>query len=421
MKIEIQPATLNGTIKTTSSKAQTHRALICASLADQPTRIVFKNESDDISATINCLSMLGANIMRDGEGFTIHQLMRESDESVNLLCGESGSTFLFLLPIVGALGRDASFSMTGRLPERPLSPLYEELTHHGCRMSAQGSIPYQITGWLAPGRFALPANVSSQFISSLLFSLPLLRGTSYLHLYGEAESSPYIDMTSAMLKLFGIEVGFDDGVYTVPGKQVHKSPGIIHLEGDWTSTAYWLSAGAISGGSVTCTGLNHQSLQGDRLITDILARFGARISTTDSSVSASAGILQGTEIDARNIPDLVPILAAVGAVAEGDTVIRNAGRLRFKESNRLLNTGLMLRSFGVDIDETTDGLIVHGGASLRGSSVSTYGDHRIAMSAAILAAVSAETVVLSGAEAVNKSHPCFYDELRGLGASVQVL
>ena len=419
MDVKVLPVGLSGTVRAVSSKSQAHRALICAALADQPTRIECEDESEDIMATVACLSALGANIERKGGSYTVVPLKQDSDDSATLPCGASGSTFHFLLPVIGALGRDAAFTMTGRLPERPLSPLHEELTNHGCRMSAQGSVPFYTSGRLAPGRYALAANVSSQFISGLLFALPLLRETSYLHLYGSAESSPYVELTLAMLETFGIHVKFDGAMFTIPGGQVYKSPGIVHIEGDWSNAAFWLGAGALSSSCVTCTGLDPQSQQGDRVITDILAQFGAQVSADESSVSVSGGNLRGIEVDARNIPDLVPILAVIGAVAKGDTVIRNAERLRFKESNRLTTTTSFLRTLGADINETADGLLIHGVVVLTGGRVSSFGDHRIAMAASIAATTCADPVVISGAEAVNKSYPGFYSDLRGLGGSTQ--
>jgi 3-phosphoshikimate 1-carboxyvinyltransferase len=317
-----------------------------------------------------------------------------------LPCGESGSTFRFLLPVVGALGRKASFILEGRLPERPLSPLYEELVRHGCKLSPQGANPFTIEGQLTPGSYTLDGGVSSQFISGLLFALPLLGGDSTISLTGKAESLPYIEMTLDTLKTFQINIGYDGKAFTIPGRQKYISPGTVQVEGDWSNAAFWLCAGAVSGNTVTVTGLDPHSKQGDRAVAEILGRFGKD--------------LHGIEIDAANIPDLVPILSVVAAAAKGPTRIYNAGRLRDKESDRLAAIRDVLGKLGADIRETEDGLVINGGKPLTGGTVSSWGDHRIAMSAAIAAVLCAGPVIIQGAEAADKSYPTFFDERRRL-------
>jgi len=349
---------------------------------------------------------------------------QESASRVFLPCGESGSTFRFLLPVACALGRSAAFLLKGRLSERPLSPLAEVLTSHGCVLSPKGSVPFCTDGQLAAGLYALDAGVSSQFVSGLLFALPLLGLDSEVRLLGKAESLPYIELTMAMLRKFAIRIEFDGEVFSVPGKQKYISPGEVHVEGDWSNAAFWLSAGAMSTpgigaaeNRVACACLDTDSRQGDRVILDILARFGARIETDGDTVSSSGGKLRGIEIDARDCPDLVPILAVVGTAAEGETVIRNAARLRTKESDRLAATTEVLRALGGDVTETGDGLRIRGGR-LTGGEVSSWGDHRIAMAAAIAATVCRQSVTIRGAEAVNKSYPGFFRDLGKLGAAV---
>ena len=447
MDVKIFPARLSGVVNAIPSKSQAHRALICAALADKPTRVECNGGSDDIAATAACLSALGAVIERETGAYVVHPLkveplqrdplergllLRGGDCAVSLPCGESGSTFRFLLPIVGALGREAAFIPKGRLPERPLSPLYEELVSHGCKLSPQGAVPFHSGGRLAPGRYSLDSGVSSQFVSGLLFALPLLGEDSELALTGRTESFPYIDLTLEMLEAFGIKTEFDGRVFSIPGKQTYRSPGALRIEGDWSNAAFWLGAGAIGSGSVTCAGLNLKSRQGDRAIMDILARFGARVegsafAAVSGAVTVSAAVpgavpggeLRGVEIDARDIPDLVPVLAVIAAAARGNTVIRNAGRLRTKESDRLAAISSVLRALGADADETDDGLVIHGGAAFTGGEVLSYGDHRIVMAAAIAAAAAAQPVVIRGAQAVNKSYPGFFDDLRLLGGLVE--
>ena len=448
MDITIFPGGLDGTAGAIPSKSQAHRALICAALADNPTRIECDGESGDIAATIACLNALGASIAHEQGGYYVSPMTARRDSSANsefriqnlksgdgecvsrrgnmppiispitLPCGESGSTFRFLLPIVCALGRTASFMPSGRLPQRPLSPLIDEIVRHGCSLSPHGSIPFRASGQLAPGYYTMDAGVSSQFVSGLLFALPLLDGNSELHLIGRVESFPYIELTLAALETFGVETEFNGTVFVISGGQEYRSPGVVSIEGDWSNAAFWLGAGAVGAGCITCTGLDTQSRQGDRAIMDILKRFGARVEECNSAVTVNGGDLKGVEIDAQDIPDLVPILAVVAASAEGITVIHNAGRLRDKESDRLAAITDALQRLGSDVFEREDELIICGGAPLTGGQISSWGDHRIAMAASIAATVCSGAVKVVGAEAVGKSYPGFFDDLRSLGGRI---
>ena len=447
-EIKILPGRLSGIVSSIPSKSQAHRALICAALSDQKTFIKCEGESEDISATVECLNALGAKIARKMGGFEVTPLFG-SNRDIVMQCRESGSTFRFLLPIAGALGITAAFMPKGRLPERPLSPMYEELAAHGCSLSPQGSVPFHTSGRLQPGKYSLDGGISSQFVSGLLFALPLLDGSSELRLTGHLESFPYIELTLAMLRRFGIITEFDGSVFSIPGKQTYCSPGEVDVEGDWSNAAFWLGAGAIGGVerissagkrkaekhsngktqnldesqasaaphtvAVSCIGLNTSSAQGDRAIVEILKQFGAKVETGDTYVTVSGNTLRGTDIDAKDVPDLVPILAVVASSAHGTTVIRNAGRLRTKESDRLASITEVMLTLGADVKETEDSLIIRGGSLLTGGSVSSHGDHRIAMAAAIAATICTDAVTISGADAANKSYPGFFNDFRSLG------
>jgi len=417
MNIKIQPSPLSGTLPAVASKSMAHRLLICAALADSPSTITCAETSADIEATVRCLTALGSRILYDGGAFHIDPLPRPVAGERALDAGESGSTLRFLLPVACALGAEATFYMSGRLPERPLSPLYEELISHGCAISAPGFTPIRTGGRLKSGNYTIHGGVSSQFISGLLFALPLTEGESVIRITGDVESRPYVDMTVDALRRSGVAIRTDaDGrVYRVSGNQRYAPESAATVEGDWSNAAFWLCLGAVGTREITVTNLNLKSLQGDKSIMELLIRFGARVASLENGVTVSRGALRGIEIDAGNTPDLVPALAAVASVAEGRTVIKNAGRLRLKESDRLKTTASTLGALGADISETDDGLVIRGKNRLNGGTADSHGDHRIAMAAAVAASVCRQPVIIQGAEAVQKSYPGFFEDYQALG------
>ena len=378
---------ISGTVAAIASKSAAHRLYICAALADSPTEITCQSTSRDIEATRACLAA-----MARGEAL--------------LPCGESGSTLRFLLPVAAALGLEVDFKMEGRLPDRPLAPLDQQLTAHGVRLSRPCHDLLHVSGRLEPGDYVLPGNVSSQYISGLLFALPLLQGTSTLTITGKIESAPYIAMTLDALKQFGVQPECRDHVYTI-APTAYRSPGTAVVEGDWSNAAFWLCAGALAG-PVTVTGLDPDSLQGDKEVFEILRRFGAKTEQTGSSFTVSPGSLHAIDIDAAAIPDLVPVLSVVAAAAEGTTRITNAQRLRIKESDRIKTVLAMLTALGAEAEEREDGLVIHGGKALTGGTVDSSNDHRIAMAAAVAATLCKVTV--ERAEAVSKSYPRFWED-----------
>lgn len=421
---------LNGNIRAPSSKSEAHRALIVAALAglygagSHVRRVRCTDLNQDIEATARCLSALGAGISREGEDYLVSPIKKITRNAL-LDCGESGSTLRFLLPVCCALGgvagapEDFSVSLVGhgRLPERPLSPLYEELVAHGALLSPMGSNPLWVRGKLTAGSYAVDGGVSSQFISGLLFALPLLSEGSTLSVTGKIESVPYIGMTTDAISLVTSAIHGDLPRFVITGKDtqpvIPADSGASPVGGDWSGAAFFLTAGVLcgEGSAVTLSGLDPNSRQGDKAIVDILRRMGGRISETESGVLiASSSRLHGVGIDATQIPDLVPILAVAASVAEGETRIYGASRLRLKESDRLKTVSDMISALGGDITETEDGLIIRGVSSLRDGVVDAAGDHRIAMSGAVAATVCREPVTVMGAEAVAKSYPAFWDE-----------
>lgn len=420
MQVEIQKPPCGGSIRAISSKSAAHRLLICAALSDKKTDILCADTSKDIDATAECLSAFSAEIKRTADGFFVSPIRKDAlPESAKCPVGESGSTFRFLLPIASALGIDTDFFTEGRLPFRPLSPLYEQLLEHGVSLSPQGQVPFRSEGKLHGGKFQIAANVSSQFISGLLFALPLLQEKSEIQLTGKFESRSYVDMTCHALNIFGIKTKFENSVYFIEGKAGYRSPGKVIAEGDWSNAAFWLALGALGEYPIEIFGLNFQSLQGDIAIIELLRSFGARIdiSMENGSCVVFPSKLEGIEIDAQNIPDLVPILSLIASQARGSTRIYNAARLRLKESDRLHSVCNVLSTLGANIQETKDGLLIQK-SNLHGGVCDSFADHRIAMMSAIASACVDGIVTIHGSEAVAKSYPAFWKDFQSLGAQI---
>lgn len=416
MDMNINSSALSGIISAIPSKSHVHRLLICSALADSPSFIALKGSSSDIEATINCLSALGASIECKNNGLQISPINRQQSEKVFLDCGESGSTLRFLLPVTAALGKTAYFKGQGRLPERPLEPLISQLCEHNSIIS-NDHIPFTISGKLTGGHFALPGNISSQYITGLLMALPLIGGGT-LEITTPLQSSKYVDMTISVMKQFGINITKAKNCYTVPDA-IYHSPGMLTVQGDWSNAAPWLCAGAING-NISVTGLSLDNMQADSLVLDILRRFGADIFIENGIVKSSYHHLRGITIDAGAIPDLIPPLSVVAAAAQGETHIANAARLRIKESDRLSAICSNLSLLGADVIEGNDNIIIRGGHRLTGTVLSGYNDHRIVMSAVIASLITDGTITVSDSEAINKSYPGFFEDFKSLGGFVNV-
>lgn len=414
MNQTVLPGPRTGSVRIPASKSQAHRLLICAALGAQPVALQCDGVSADIAATARCLRALGADITDDGAGtFRIVPIAGEMPAHADLFCGESGSTLRFLLPVVGTLGADVTFRMEGRLPERPLSPLDAVLTAHGMTIRRDGALLH-VAGQLRPGAYELPGDVSSQYISGLLMALPRLPGESTLAVTGRLESAGYIAMTEDALHLSGIRLQKSGRTYTIPGGQTARLPAQCHVEGDWSNAAFFLCMGALSPAGVTVTGLAAASSQGDRAVLDVLRRFGADVHEMQDTVTVRRGALRGVTIDAAPIPDLIPVLSVVAALADGETQIVNAARLRLKESDRLESTAAMLRALGGQVKEHGSGLTVTGRPALTGGTVDPQHDHRIAMAAATAACGSAAPVTVRDRACIEKSYPCFWTDLSAL-------
>lgn len=392
MDITIHPRLLQGTLRVIPSKSQAHRLLICAALADGPTTLLCPETNRDMEATAQCLCAMGAKITRSDLGYHINPIVTVPRNAV-LHCHDSGSTLRFLLPILGALGISATIHMEGRLPSRPLSPLWEELERMGCHLSRPSPTTIAISGALRPGNYTMDGSVSSQYITGLYFALPLLDGPSHLTITGQLESRPYIRMTLEALRLFGVDP-------QCPGPQVFHSPGTLTVEGDWSNAAFFFAANSL-GNALTVQEVDPHSPQGDKAVLTLLPQLEAGTPTLSTA----------------DFPDLTPILAVVAAAKHG-AVFTHIQRLRLKESDRVASILAMLHALGGRAEATEDTLTVFG-TGLTGGTVNSENDHRITMAAAIAATVCTQSVTITGAECVQKSYPNFFAEYRRLGGSYE--
>lgn len=395
MNVIIEPSRLSGSINAVSSKSDGHRKIIAAALSDQSTEIILNNFSDDIDATLDCIKNLGGNFEKTENGVMITPITKQN-KKVSLDFRESGSTARFILPVASVFCENGEFTGRGRLPQRPFAEITSQMRKNGVIVSAD-NLPMTTSGLLEAGVYEIPGNVSSQYLTGLLFALPNLTKESKIVLTSPLMSAPYVDMTLDVLKEFDVLIEVLENEYIVK-PQKFISPKKLQVEDDWSAAAFWVVADKICG-NINLTGMNENSRQGDKKITEIL---------------------DATEIDATHIPDLVPILAVLAASRKGKTTIYGAERLRIKESDRLLAMTKCINDLGGCAKETPDGMIIYGTGRLKGGCVDSFGDHRIAMSAAIASLICENEVEITGAECVKKSYPAFFDDFRKLGGVVRV-
>lgn len=399
----IQPAKLSGSICVPPSKSAAHRLLICAALAEGKSVVENVDLSQDISATISAMRALGSRLEPEGTGFVCSGGAYEAQESGILIdCCESGSTIRFLIPIALAKGGAFRFTGRGRLLSRPLDAYFEICRQDGIAYEKREEEIF-FDGRLRGGRYALAGNVSSQFISGLLFALPMLDHDSVIEITTPLESAGYVDMTLSALSTFGICVeNRDYREFYIPGGQRYQAHD-CRVEGDYSQAAFYLVANAL-GSRVVLDGLDEQSVQGDKAIVEIIRSMGKP--------------LKGRAIDVSQIPDLVPILAVLATQAEGETRLYNAGRLRIKESDRLATTTQELKKMGADITELSDELIIRGKTVLSGAICDAHNDHRIAMAVAIAATVANGNVTVRDSDCVKKSYGHFWQDYKALGGKI---
>lgn len=420
MKVKLSPSKLNGTVDAPASKSCLHRALICAAAADKETKIFASSFSKDIKATISCLNSLGARF-EYGEGSITVYPIEKTDEECILDCNESGSTLRFMLPFAAALGRKSTFVGSQRLGERPLLPLCKVLSENGVKVSyGKSFLPCTISGRLTRGTYETEGNISSQFITGLLLALGVLGGGK-IYSTTPLESASYIDITTDIQKIFGIETEQKENSFIIPEGQKYTSPSYFKAEGDYSNGAFFLVAGALSSeDGLTVTSLFEKTCQGDKAVVDVLMKMGAKIARDEDKITVFKSELKAVEIDCSDIPDLVPILCVAASAAEGTSVFRNINRLRMKESDRVQTTADMLISLGGKIEFDENNIYVTG-ASLKGGTVSSANDHRIAMSAAVASLICEGDVITEDAQAVEKSYGDFYEKFIELGGKCSEL
>ena len=419
----IEPGRLAGTAAVPPSKSAAHRAVVCAALAAGTSHIGNVEFSQDILATLGAAQQLGAKVERGEHELTITGRGNADGFATitrPVFCNESGSTLRFILPLFSLTAQKVRFTGAGRLMQRPQEIYAQLFERQGLRFE-QNEQGITIFGRLCPGTFTLPGNVSSQFISGLLFALPLLPGDSTLHLIPPVESRSYIDMTRAVQAAFGVHSRWlDETTLLLPGGQQYHTCD-YNVEGDYSQAAFPAVLGAVCGG-VTITGLAPDTLQGDAAILDILRRCGAVFTRKGDSVTFAKAPLHGVDIDLADCPDLGPVLMVLGLLCKGTTVIRNAERLRLKESDRIAAMEAELRACGGVLESDGGTITVHGCAErLHAPAAPLHGhnDHRVVMSLAVLAAAAGLPLTVDDAEAIQKSWPGFFADAAPLGVEVE--
>ncbi len=419
MNVLINPSKLSGTISVPPSKSQSHRAIICAALAKGKSVINNVVLSDDVLATLSAMEKIGAKVIRNNHQLIIQGVSRISINDDNFIdCNESGSTLRFLIPLLSLSRQKIVLIGKPGLFKRPMS-VYEQLfkSFNLCYQANEKSII--INGALPEGTYHIPGNISSQFVSGLMFALPLLKGDSVIEIEGELESKEYIDMTIDTLKQFGVEVTVGEAKYFIRGNQKY-SPTHVIIEGDYSQMAFFGVAGMLSG-DILCKNMVKDSIQPDRRILDCLRQMNGFFDWSENAINFHYSNTVGTTIDVSQSPDIAPILAILGALSEGTTVIENAARLKYKESNRLQSTYETLRKMNVDVQMTDSSLIIKGQPLVEGGIFESFNDHRIVMAVAIAAIKANHPVTIKNAEAINKSYPTFFDDYQTLGGKFTLM
>ena len=419
MNVLINPGRLSGSIVIPPSKSQSHRAIIAASLAKGKSVLNNVVMSEDVLATISAMEKIGVKIIKNNHQLIIHGISRINVADDNFVdCNESGSTIRFLIPLLSLSKQKIVLTGKPGLFKRPMA-IYEQLFKERGLCFQQNDKSIILNGALPADTYLIPGNVSSQFVSGLMFALPLHKESSIIEITGELESKEYIDMTLDILERFGIHITVEDNRYLIHGNQKYKSTNMV-IEGDYSQMAFYAVAGLLSG-DITCKNMSLQSIQPDRKILEFIEKMNGYFTWNKSDIDFHYSNTIGTTIDVSQSPDIAPILAILGALSNGKTIIENATRLKYKESNRLSSTYETLKRMNVEVEMTDSSLIIEGKSMVDGGVFESFGDHRIVMSIAIAAIRANHPVLIKNAEAVNKSYPNFFLDYQNLGGNVTFL
>ncbi|RKJ40333.1 3-phosphoshikimate 1-carboxyvinyltransferase [Acutalibacter sp. 1XD8-33] len=418
-----------GKVTVPPSKSAAIRALLCAALTQGGCLLENIELSDDVLATMKAVEALGAKTAVDPSQKNAWVKAGDFAGGSEVDCGESGSLLRFIIPIAAALGGSWRFAGRGRLPQRPIGVYQDLLPTHGVNVSTQGGLPLEIEGQLKPGRFELPGDISSQFVTGLMFALPLLDGDSEIVLTSPLESCGYVDMTWDILGDFGVKLISTHKGWRVPGKQRYR--GVSYsIEGDWSQAAFFLNMAALSpqGSEVRIAGLNPESLQGDMACLEVFGGFGletcwekGELIARNPRAGEPFGGLTGQDIDVSQITDMVPAASVCAALSKGETRFVNGRRLRLKESDRLAAMKQAINALGGQAREEGDDLIIQGVESLAGGVAQGCNDHRVLMALAGAGLRSQAPVQVTDAWSIQKTYPNFYDDFRNLGGEADVI
>ena len=419
--VKITPTKLKGIVQVPPSKSLAHRAIICASLAKGVSRIDNIEYSKDIQATIKAMKSLGTKIEEFENYLIIDGTTTFTKQNSEIDCEESGSTLRFMIPISIVEENKVHFVGRGNLGKRPLDTFYEIFEHQNIGyMYKKDVLDLYVIGKLKPDHYIIPGNISSQFITGLLFALPLLKGDSIIEISSTLESKGYIDLTLQMLSQYGIKIINNDyKSFVVMGNQEYQAHD-YRVEADFSQAAFYLVAGAI-GNDVVLTDLNLNSLQGDKATLSILEAMGAKINVVSDGIKVTGENLSATQVDASQCPDVIPVVSVALALAQGKSEVINAKRLRIKECDRIIATSSQLNELGGSVVELSDSMTIRGVSEFVGGNCSSFADHRIAMMLAIAATRCNQSVIIDNMECVEKSYPSFWEDYQSLGGIIDVI
>ncbi len=418
MKAIINPKKLSGVVTIPPSKSLSHRAVIAAALTEGASRVDNLIFSEDIQATCEAMAHFGVSIDK-GDNFVEIAAKGGLEQPKDVVeCRESGSTLRFLVPFGAMVDGGVTFDGKGKLRTRPLTPYFDIFNDQGIQYEYNSSLPLTVEGRLKAGEFRIPGDISSQFITGLMFLLPLMKEDSTINITGPLESKGYIDLTIDVLNKFGVTVQNENHQkYRIKGGQVYQ-PTKYRVEGDYSQVAFWIVAGLIGDG-IECVDMVADSLQGDREVIEIVERMGGALEVKDQSIVVTPSKTKGTIIDASQCPDIIPVMTVLAAVSEGVTEVINGSRLRIKESDRIKAIVTELNKLGADVTELENGIRIVGKSQLKGGVVDSWNDHRIAMSLAVASIRCTEEVTITNCRAIEKSYPTFYEDFKQLGGDLR--